>query len=171
MRSISSRVQADLQRKRAHELRWGEKKKSQEELSLTFSLYHGNSRHCIPGVHVGCSSNKGSVSPSRRLKTLSSLLPHHLLLLNLPCFRRVSQPRRTHTRAHTLLCRSLSCTPHLQAPSASSEITRQSVQVFPVPHKAPTVPWSAGLLWYTRNPAQTHTHPHTLPVDLTSPHW
>lgn len=30
-------------------------------LSLTFSLFHGNSRHCIPEVHVGCSLNKGSV--------------------------------------------------------------------------------------------------------------
>lgn len=44
-----------------------------KKLSLTFSLFHGNSRHCIPEVHVGCSSNKGSVLESPQLKTLSTL--------------------------------------------------------------------------------------------------
>lgn len=52
-------------------------------LLLTFSLFHGNSRHCIPEVHVGCSLNKDSVLERPQLKTvLGSLSTHCYCLLS-----------------------------------------------------------------------------------------
>lgn len=132
-----------------------------KKLSLTFPLFHGNSRHCIPEVHVGCSLNKGSVLERPQLKivfdSLSSLyslsvvfffflfLPHFVFVLSL-------SPRpltNTHTSYLPLML--------LQAHTPTSRITRVSVQALLLSHKAPTVPWSTGLLRYTW-PLHTYTY-------------
>lgn len=148
--------------------------KKKKKLSLTFSLFHGNSRHCIPEVHVGCSSNKGSVLESPQLKTLSTLFfCTFFFLIYLVLYAFVGLYICTRTHPHTY-CTQHCVSPYLalvQAHTPNSKITRQSTQVFLVSHKALTVPWSAGLLWYTRplhtqTCARTHTH-----ADLTSLHW
>lgn len=88
----------------------------------------------------------------------------HFLLLNLPCFVCICWPLYLHTHTHThAYCTRHCISPYLalvQAHTPNSKITRQSIQVFLVPHKALTVPWSAGLLWYTR-PLHTQTRART----------
>lgn len=80
-------------------------KKKKRKPSLTFSLFHGNSRHCIPEVHVGCSLNKSSVlerwTLTLNLHRLSSVSCHLPLSL---CF---VGPSMSHTHTHTYTCLSL----------------------------------------------------------------
>lgn len=133
-----------------------------KKLSLTFPLFHGNSRHCIPEVHVGCSLNKGSVLERPQLKivfdSLSSLyslsvvffFSSFFLILSLFCLSRHG-PSQTHTHTSYLPLMLL------QAHTPTSRITRVSVQALLLSHKAPTVPWSTGLLRYTW-PLHTYTH-------------
>lgn len=165
MHSISCRVEADPQRDGAHTCTHSKKKKALTYF-LTFpwqqqTLHTRGAR----GLQLkqGLSLRESSAEDS--LHTLFL----HFLLLNLPCFVCICQPLylHTHTRTHCTHCIS----PYLalaQAHTPNSKITRQSIQVFLVSHKALTVPWSAGLLWYTRplhtqTHARTHTHrPQTL---------
>lgn len=74
-------------------------------------------------------------------------LPHFVFVLSL-------SPRPlTNTHTHTSYLPLML----LQAHTPTSRITRVSVQALLLSHKAPTVPWSTGLLRYTW-PLHTYTH-------------
>lgn len=72
------------------------------------------------------------------------------LILSLFCHSRHG-PSQTHTHTSYLPLMLL------QAHTPTSRITRVSVQALLLSHKAPTVPWSTGLLRYTW-PLHTYTH-------------
>lgn len=131
--------------------------KKKRKTSLTFSLFHGNSRHCIPEVHVGCSLNKSSVlerwTLTLNLHRLSSVSCHLPLSL---CFVGLSM---SHT--HTHLSFSVSCTDtHTKLWESRIECTNLP----PLPQR----PHCSLVHWVPLvRTASTHTHTHSIQSTYT----